>query len=220
MAVKHSKTIAVSDDGDTSRAQPSDWNADHVIDDGSFSIAKTTGLQTALNARPPALYNQSTAQQGAGFASDTYLTGSDITLPAGLQAGSRYHLVFDVNKTAASTATPAITIRFGTAGSTADTGRATLTFLAQTAAADDGVFEIWVTFRTVGAATVIQAVGNLRHRLSTTGLANLPGPTVRATSASFDATPAGTKIGVSVNGGTSASWTVQLVQAELTNLAP
>lgn len=164
------------------------------------------------------VFNQSTGSQGAGFASDTYLTGSNITLPAGLKIGSRYHLVFDVSKTGAGLATPIITVRFGTNGSTGDTARATLTFLAQTAVVDDGTFELWVTFRAVGASAVIQAVGQCRHRLSTTGLQNQPGTTVRATSAAFDATPANTQIGVSVNAGSSAAWTVQLVQAEIANI--
>lgn len=167
----------------------------------------------------PNQFNQSTAQQGAGFAADTYLTGSFIVIPAGgLKVGTRYRLVFDVSKTAAGTAAPVITVRVGTAGSTADTGRATLTFLAQTAAADDGRFEVLVTVRATGGTAVLQAVGTLTHRLQITGLANLPSPTVRATSAAFDITPAGTGIGVSVNGGASASWTVQLVQATLENL--
>ena len=165
------------------------------------------------------VYNQSTAAQGPGFAADTYLTGSSINVNGLLKAGTRYKLVFDVNKTAAGVAAPTIIVRFGTAGTTADAARATLTFLAQTAAADDGTFEVYVTFRTVGATGVIQAIGTLTHRLQITGLANLPSPTVRATSAAFDTTVANSIIGVSVNGGASASWTVQLVQATLENLA-
>lgn len=167
----------------------------------------------------PTQFNQSTAQQGAGFAADTYLTGSFIVIPSGsLKVGTRYRCVFDVSKTAAGVAAPVITVRVGTAGTTSDTGRATLTFLAQTAAADDGLFEVLVTVRATGATAVLQAVGQCRHRLSTTGLQNQPGTTVRATSASFDITPASTGIGLSVNGGASASWTVQLVQATLENL--
>ena len=165
--------------------------------------------------------NQSVAAQGAGFATDTYLTGSSIAIPASsLKIGTRYHLVFDVSKTAAGTATPIITVRFGTAGSTADTARLTFTFLAQTAVADIGTFEVWVTFRTVGSGTtaVIQGSAQVRHRLQITGLQNLVSTTLQVTSGGFDSTVANSIIGVSVNGGTSAAWTVQLVQAELTNL--
>lgn len=167
----------------------------------------------------PTKFSQSTAQQGAGFASDTYLTGSFIVIPSGsLLVGTRYRLIFDVSKTAAGTAAPVVTVRVGVNGSTGDTGRCTLTFLAQTAVADDGTFEVFITVRAVGATAVLQAVAQCRHRLSTTGLQNQPGTTVRATSAAFDITPANTGIGVSVNGGASAAWTVQLVQACLENL--
>lgn len=166
-------------------------------------------------------YNQSVAAQGAGFAIDTYLTGSSIAIPANsLKVGTRYHLIFNVSKTAAGTATPIITVRFGTLGTIVDTARLTFTFLAGTAAADIGTFEIFVTFRTVGSGTsaVIQGTGRVQHSLSTTGLQNLPSKVLTVTSAGFDSTVASSIIGVSVNGGTLASWTVQQVQAELQNL--
>ena len=188
---------------------------------GTTNFLRADGSWAVPIAGTAAQFNQSVANQGAGFAADTYLTGSNITVPSGsLKAGSRYRLVFDVTKTAAGTATPTVIVRFGTGGSTADTALATLTFLAQTAAADDGRFTVEVTFRTVGSGTsaVIQAVGTLTHRLQITGLANLSSPTVRATSAGFDSTVASSIIGVSVNGGASAAWTVQLVQATLENL--
>jgi hypothetical protein len=165
-------------------------------------------------------YNQSVASQGGAgiFSADTYLVGSSIAIPsASLKVGTRYHLIFDVSKTAAGTATPIIYVRFGTNGSTGDTARLTFTFLAGTAAADIGTFELWVTFRTVGSgtSTVMQGTAQCRHRLSITGLQNLVCTTLQVTSAGFDSTVANSIIGVSVNGGTSAVWTVQLVQAEL-----
>jgi len=175
----------------------------------------------AVNAAGLPVYNQSVAQQGAGFATDTYLTGSSISIPSGaLKIGSRYHLIFDVSKTAAGTATPIITIRFGTNGTTADTARLTFTFLAQTAAADIGTFEVWVTFRTVGSGTsaVMQGTAQVRHRLQITGLQNLVSTTLQVTSGGFDSTVANSIIGASVNAGASAAWTVQLVQAELLNI--
>lgn len=166
-------------------------------------------------------YNQSVAAQGAGFATDTYLTGSSIAIPANsLKIGTRYHLIFNVSKTAAGLATPVLSVRFGTAGSTADTARLTFTFLAGTAVADIGTFEIFATFRTVGSGTsaVIQGTGRVEHSLSTTGLQNLPTKVLTVTSGGFDSTVASSIIGVSVNGGASAAWTVQQVQAELQNL--
>ena len=189
----------------------------------THTAANITDFNASVDARitNKTVYNQSVAQQGAGFATDTYLTGSSIAIPSGaLKAGTRYHLIFDVSKTAAGTATPVITIRFGTNGTTADTARLTFTFLAQTAAADIGTFEIWVTVRSVGSGTsaVLQGTAQCRHRLSTTGLQNQPGTTLQITSGGFDSTVANSIIGASVNAGASAAWTVQLVQAELLNI--
>lgn len=181
----------------------------------------TEGSTLVTRVQPTPLYNQSVAQQGAGFATDTYLTGSSISIPnSSLKIGTRYRLIFDVSKTAAGTATPIITIRIGTAGTTADTARLTFTFLAQTAVADIGTFEFWVTFRTVGSGTsaVIQGTGQVRHRLQITGLQNLVSTTLQVTSAGFDSTVSNLIIGASVNAGASAAWTVQMVQAELNNL--
>jgi len=180
----------------------------------------TAGETLVTKVAPTPIYNQSVAQQ-TSFATEAYLTGSSIAIPnSSLQAGARYRLIFDVSKTAAGTATPIIRIKIGTAGTTADATILTFTFLAQTAAADIGTFEFWVTFRTVGSGTsaVIQGTGQVRHRLSATGLQNLPSPTLQVTSGGFDSTVSNLIIGASVNGGASAVWTVQMVQAELNNL--
>lgn len=181
----------------------------------------STAQQAALNTKARIVYNASVSNQGPGFASDTYLTGSSIAIPSGsLQAKSIYRCRFALTKTAAGTATPIINVRFGTNGSTADTSRGTLTFSAQTAAADEGVFEVVVVFRTVGSGTsaVIQSSGQLRHRLSITGFGTGVSEPEAATSAGFDSTVANSIIGLSVNGGTSAAWTVTQVTTELLNL--
>lgn len=169
----------------------------------------------------PTQYNQSITQQGAGFSSETYLTGSNITIPFGsLKIGSRYHLIFNATKTTAGTARPYLYLRFGTAGSTSDAALCTFLFTAQTGVTDNGTFEIWSTFRAVGSGTsaVVQGVAQRRHGASITGFGTAVSEAVAVTSGGFDSTVANSMIGVSVNGGTSASWTVQLVQAELENL--
>lgn len=171
--------------------------------------------------------NASVANQGAGFATDTYLTGSYVTIPTNpaggnrLQAKSKYRLRFNATKTAAGTATPIINVRLGTAGTTADTSRLTLTHAAQTAVIDEMVYDLSVVFRTVGSGTsaVIAGIGVLDHRLASTGFANVNTSIQQGVSAGFDSTVASLGIGVSVNGGTSAAWTVNLVEAELYNLA-
>ena len=194
------------------------WKPALVIDRMSGAVSLPNTPQPVVPAS--VLHAQSLAAQGPGFAADSYLVGSAIAIPAGrLKAGTRYALVFDVSKTAAGVAAPVITLRFGANGSVSDAALGAMSFPVQTAAADDGRFSLEVTFRSAGAAAVVQAVAALSHTQSATGLANVPGPVRRMTSAAFDATPANGVIGVSVNGGSAAAWTVSLVQARLENLA-
>lgn len=158
----------------------------------------------------------------AGFAVDTYLDGSKLALPTGLiRAGTTMYWCFDVVKTNAGTAAPTVIIRFGTAGAIGDTARVTFTFTAQTAVVDRGVIEVWANFRTVGSGTsaVIAATTRLEHQLAVTGL-NVTQPagmqTLAVTSGGFDSTIASSFVGLSVNGGASAAWTVTVAQAMAT----
>lgn len=192
---------------------------------GEFVILDSEGGWTLYGVggvvRPyiqPVLFNQSVANQGAGFATDTYLTGSFIAFPAGgPKVGTKYKCRFSVGKTAAGTATPIIQVRTGTAGSTADTSRLSFTFSAGSAATDQGWFEVSVVFRTVGTSTSAVAQGSCAlTSQATTGFSTLI-KNVATTSAGFDSTTAGIGIGVSVNGGASASWTVNMVVAEIEN---
>lgn len=201
--------IKVSADGST-------WR-DAVQVDRNTGAAAFTNTPLVRQA-----VNQSLSAQGPGFAADTYLAGSNVAIPAtGLKAGTRYRLVFDVTKTAAGVAAPVITLRFGSAGSVADASLVALTLPAQTAAADLGRFAVEVTFRSVGSGTsaVVQAMASLIHGLAATGLSTSSSPVQIGTSAGFNSTLANAIIGVSVNGGASAAWTVSLVQATLENLA-
>lgn len=201
--------IKVSPDGST-------WRDGIQFDrnTGAAIFANTALVRQAVN--------QSLSAQGPGFAADTYLAGSNVAIPAtGLKAGTRYRLIFDASKTAAGVAAPVITLRFGTAGSVADAALVALTFPAQTAVADLGRFALDVTFRSVGSGTaaVVQAMASLIHGLAATGLSTSSAPVQIGTSSGFNSTPANSIIGVSVNGGASAAWTVSLVQATLENLA-
>ena len=162
--------------------------------------------------------NSSVAATAAGFASDTYLVGSALALPTGLiTAKTMLRWRFDAVKTAAGTAAPAIIIRFGVNGSTADTARNTFTFTAQTAAVDRAIFEIFANFNAVGASGIIAGVASLHHQLAVTGF-NITQPaglqTLYVASGTFDTTVANSIVGLSVNGGASAAWTINAVQAE------
>lgn len=161
--------------------------------------------------------NFSTTSQALST-SDVYITGSNITIPSGGPlAGTVYHLVLDMVKSA-GTGSPVITVRYGTAGSVADTSRCAFTFGIGTGVADTARFELYCTFRTVGASTtaVIQGNASLICNLPTTGFGGTTSiKSVQTTGGGFDSTVANSIIGVSFNGSTAFSGTAQLVQAEL-----
>ncbi len=190
--------------------------------------SRLSSLITAIGADIKALqtrdtsYNASSANQTVAGNGDVYITGSMIPVPQGkIKIGTKYRVKFNAVKTAAGTAAPTIKVLVGTNGSTSDTARATLTYASQTGAIDEGEFEVNCVFRAAGASAVIQALGSLLHRLITTGLNNTAVFTsVLNTGGSFDVTGASLKIGIAVNPGASASWTVSLVEAELVNLTP
>ena len=164
--------------------------------------------------------NASTASVSAGYASDTYLAGSSIAIPAGLwQAGTIYKCVFDMVKTAAGTAAFTVNVRMGTLGTTGDASVLSLAFASGTAAVDTGIFELWLNFRTVGSGTsaVVQGIIKCEHHLAATGLITTGASgsgIILGTSSGFNSTTQ-TIIGLSVNGGASFSGTNTLVQAEL-----
>jgi hypothetical protein len=197
-------------------------NAAGVVEVNNATIGSLAFLKAdRINANGSQPSNASTAAVSAGYASDTYLAGSSVTInTAGAwRAGGAYHLIFDMAKSAAGTGTPVLTVRMGTLGTTADFAALTITFPAGTAAIDTGIFELWVNFRSVGSGTsaVIQGVAEVRHNNTNTGLVVTgTGSTevVLGTSAGFNSSTA-TVLGVSFNGGTSFSGTNTLCQAQL-----
>jgi hypothetical protein len=166
--------------------------------------------------------NAAIAAQGAGFAADTYVTDSDLLIPSfGLQARTTFYWRISASKTAAGVATPVYTIRIGSARTTSDTARLTLTGPAQTAVADIGTLHIMVTVRTVGASGVIQGTAWWDHRGTVssstggTGFADDQTGHVEGTSAGFDnSNLGGSYVGLSINGGTSAAWTITQVHGQ------
>lgn len=177
---------------------------------GGFSSATAGTDYPAVRVR-----NYSTADQGAGFASDTYVTGSSLLIPTGgMVAGMRFVWTITASKTAASTGTPAYTIRIGSNQSTADTSRLALTANnAQTAATDKGVLTVTAIVRNVGASGVIAGGAGWAARGGAAGF----GGGASAASSTFDNSSLGGQyIGLSINGGTSSAWTINSVYAELT----
>lgn len=179
--------------------------------------ATLNGIIDAVNSKLDIYRNYSVASQGTDFSSDTYLLGSNIAIPTGAPAvGTLYKLTFDLAKSAAGTATPVITVRVGTNGTTADAAVCAFTFAAGTAAADTGVFDVLCLFRTVGSGTsaVVQGQAKLTSNLTTTGISNAV-KALQVTSSGFNSTVASSIIGASYNGGASSAHTIQLLRAEL-----
>lgn len=169
-----------------------------------------TAVNSVVNDRST---NASTATQSPGT-SRAYVTGSRLNAPkTGFKIGTILRWTITVTKTAAGTAAPVIDIAFGTAGTTADTARVTLTGAAQTAISDVAVFIITAVVRgPISASCVVHGTLNLNNNASfTTGFKTQK---VQAASAAFAITTAGIGAGICMTAGSSAAWTIQSVFAE------
>lgn len=156
-----------------------------------------------------------------GYAADTYLVGSSITVPASLtlQVGSIYRCKISLSKTAAGVAAPTLILRIGTAGTVADAAIFTLTTAAQTAATDTGYIEVLFTIRTVGAAATSTAtIVALHTSAAAVGLGYNSPQITEIAGAAFASNTASLIIGISLNFGAAASVTTTQVQAELVNI--
>lgn len=190
-----------------------------VDEAGRVTVFTAGGIAYADPGMAGSYFNFSTAAQGAGFSTDTYVTGSNILIPAQRpRAGTRFKCEIALSKTAASTAAAVVNLRYGTNASTADTALCAFTLSAQTAATDQARFTVTGLYRSVGSGTsaVIQGVLSLQSQ-PTTGFSSLL-KSVLVTSAGHDSTTANTYLGVSMNGGASAAWTVQEVYTTLENI--
>jgi hypothetical protein len=160
------------------------------------------------------IINSAEAGQTPAATTRTYITGSQIAIPAtGLQVGTILHWQFDMTKTAAGTATSTIDIAFGTAGTTADTAQVSFTKPAGTAAADEGWVTVECNIKTINASTGV-AIGEftLIHNLSATGHAQIPCVVVNTTSGSFN-TVSPTFAGLCITTGASDAITINQCSA-------
>ena len=85
MVIKHS-TVATAVDEVGAEINKAEWNDDHVIDDSTLSIAKTSGLQTALDAKQATITNgdltiaRTTGLQTAIDAKQATITNGSLTI--------------------------------------------------------------------------------------------------------------------------------------------
>jgi hypothetical protein len=162
------------------------------------------------------LVSTSTAVTAAGFAADTYVVGSNLLISGRTKVGTLLEWRINMTKSAASTAVTATIIRFGTAGAIGDTARVTMAGPAQTAAVDEGMLVIRAAVWTAGASGVVRGEQSLEH--SAAVAAGFGEMFDGVTSAAFDLTVPALQVGISLNGGTSAAWTLGLVSATAVNL--
>jgi hypothetical protein len=186
---------------------------------GKITVFTSGGIAYADPGISGRYYNFSTSNQGAGFATDTYVVGSNILIPAQRpRAGTLFTCEISGSKTAAGTATPIVYLRYGTNASTADTALCTHTFSAGTAATDQFRLRIRALYRSVGSGTsaVVQSHCEAISQ-PTTGFSSLL-KGIWVTSSGHNSTTENTYLGVSMNGGTSAAWTVYQVISKLENI--
>ena len=166
--------------------------------------------------------NQSTSDQVTSAGTDTYLTGSNFSFPAGrLAVGTKFHWRIIATKSAAGTAAWSVLIRFGTGGTVSDTARVTMTQSpnVQTAVADTGTWEIRAVVRgPIGASCIVAGGLEFQHHLATTGFSTVSGADAyQATSAAFDSATV-TNVGISINPGAAGVFTFQVVNGTAENL--
>lgn len=164
------------------------------------------------------IVNFSTANQSFTASTRTYITGSQIAIPAGvMQVGTIFRWTLDLTKTAAGTAASTFDIAFGTAGTTADTARVSFTKPAGTAVADEGTIQITCVIRSIGATGVAVGQFHMTHNLSATGHATIPAVDVNTVSAGFDMTTV-SSIGLCITSGAADVVNTQLIVAEAWNV--
>lgn len=155
---------------------------------------------------------------------DTYIQGSDLRVPTDLQlqAGTAARWRIFMTKTAAGVAAPSWVIRTGTLGTVADTARITLTQVeAQTAAVDAAFVDIIALLRTgPGPAGSLMRGGLcMNHQNAATGFSTLTTCVLAAaTLGGWDTTVPNLIIGLSVNPGAAAVWTITEIMSELLNI--
>lgn len=203
----------------TNKAAPSAPAAGKLAVSSNLTTKRLQTVDDAGFKRTLGFVNFSTAQQAPAATTRTYLTGSNIAIPAGaLQVGTMFRWTFDMTKNANGSATSTFDICFGTAGTTADTARVSFTKPAGTAVADAAQVVITAVCRgPVGASGVVAGHFNMNHNLASTGHAVIPCVDVTTVSSAFDITTP-TNVGVCITTGASDAITIELVLAEAWNL--
>lgn len=185
-----------------------------------FAFQTGTGPTDWLQVAKPVLANASTANQTPAAAARTYITGSNIAVPATkLKIGTQFFWRFNMTKTAAGVAASTIDVAVGTNGTTADTARLSFAKLAGTAAVDEGWVEVYAVVRgPLSAAGIMQGEMVVLHNGNTVGHMTIPLAVVNAISAGFDVTVASLIVGLCITTGAADAITISEVHAQALNL--
>jgi hypothetical protein len=190
-----------------------------TTDPGAGYVNAATGYKLNNTALSSLFYAAITAQVAISTGVDTYLTGTKITVGSSWKVGGTIRLRLHLSKTAAGTGAIIVNIRAGTAGTTSDTAFIAINFGASTAAVDTGIIEVFCTLRGIGASATGEFVGLFVHNVVSGGLwaaAQLTVGSANPLSAAFNTTTA-TILGVSVNGGTGNTVTIEFCELEMVN---
>jgi hypothetical protein len=151
-----------------------------------YTTPTTTAIVTATNIvdkrvilnQPGGLGTPDQATVAMTASTLVMVPGTKIAIPTGsLSVGSRFRFMVGIGKTSPGTATWALTVRYGTNGTTADAAIATFTSTAPTVGIDAGIVIIEVTITALGSGTAATAkcMSFYSHsQISTVGFAALP----------------------------------------------
>jgi hypothetical protein len=184
----------------------------------TLEFTEGTGLWKIANPINAPASNYITSDQTINASTTAYVAGSDVHASAGrpFKAGTIIRWWVFLSKTAAGVAARTLDVRFGTAGTTADTSRGNLA-VTPTAAIDSGLYLVSVTFRSIGASGVCAIAVDLLHKGATTGLSN--GTAIGGiANATFDNTSTSLIAGLSITTGASEVLTITQVNTEVDNI--
>jgi hypothetical protein len=165
--------------------------------------------------------NASGMPQTINAGAATNITGSVVQLSVAPSAGVRITWVVYLTKTAAGTATSAINVQAGVAGTVADTDIGQVVIPTGTAAADEACITVTFVLRPIDTGmwygtTTMQ----LTHNLASTGFATVPTVVTRYSGIPvfLDTGDAGQYFSLNILAGASNAFTIISTSAELTVL--
>jgi hypothetical protein len=193
--------------------------ADNSID-GAASIRAINPSGNNFSLAPSR--NFAVLAQTFPTATPYYIVGSALQVPGNrIQLGSAFSWRLPVTKTAAGVATSLYTVRAGTTGTLADAVVMSFTKPVGTAAVDEGVIEIFLSARSIGAAGILVGEFLLDHN----GAGDKTFPSfghiaqsvcrIAAISSAIDMTVANLQVGIAVTTGAADVITAQFIQSKI-----